>query len=370
VTKTVLLFTLCIYSMLIFAQEESENTELDFFLIKAYASIESFPDSALNYADSVLLTKEKNATLVQRINAHTIKGIVYKNKGFYDLATNNYISALQNAILSNDQGRVSVCLNNIGVIFKIQKNYPLAVRYFKQSIKIEETLNNPLQVSIRYYNLGETFLEQDSTLLANLYFTKSLLIEEEENNLEGIIYGNYGLALVEKKRKNLTVSKKQMQASLAMIDSSSFIEIKFNLTNALGEIFALENQLDSSNLYYEMIQNYENKNEFLTMWIASSDGLAKNHYNLKHYKVAYDYKSVHDSLHSNMLEVISKQKIEELSYLYNFSLQEKEISQLKHNKQRLIEKKEMTGDLLIFILFSVFLVLIALIIRRFNKSNA
>lgn len=362
--KIVLSLLLFLWFSVIHAQD---NTTSDHFLNKAYSCIVTSPDSALHYADSVLANNQ--ALFEQRINAFTIKGIVYKNKGFYDLATNNYINALQNAVQSNDKGRISVCLNNIGVIFKAQKNYPLAVKYFKESIKIEEPLNNPLQASIRYYNLAETYLEQDSTLLANLYFTKSMLIEEQESNLEGIIYGNYGLALVELKRENLATAKKQMLTSLAMIDSSSFVEIKFNITNALGKIYALENSLDSSNHYFQMIQNYDRKNDFLEMWIASCDGLAKNHYELMHYKKAYDYKNTHDSLNTNMLNVIANQKIEELSYLYNFSIKEKEIAQLKHNKQSLTEKKEMANDLLIFILFSVFLVLIALIIRRVGKNT-
>jgi tetratricopeptide (TPR) repeat protein len=171
----------------------------------AFYALEHGDSSVIQKANTLLTesSKKKSASFYA-INAHTILGIVHKDKGYYLTSLDHYLKALNSAEQIKDKGRISACYNNIGNVYLLQENYQKACIYFYKSLVIEEKLNKPLQKSIRLYNLGDAYSKLDSFDLALSYFTNSLLIEKKLNNVEGVIYAQLGIANVYIKNDRLT----------------------------------------------------------------------------------------------------------------------------------------------------------------------
>lgn len=190
----VIIFTFCAQSALLFAQDEAHLRKLDAL---AFYALEHSDTSVVSKAMNLLLASSKRKSpSFYTCNAHTILGIVNKDKGYYLTSLDHYLKALEVAEKLNDKGRTSACYNNIGTVYQLQDNYQKACEYFNKSLKIEETLNQPLQKSIRLYNLGDAYSKLNRFDLALSYFTNSLLIEKKLNNPEGIIYAELGIAEV------------------------------------------------------------------------------------------------------------------------------------------------------------------------------
>lgn len=175
--------------------------------------LDSIAFHALEHNDSSVVTKanhlldeslKKKSASFYTINAHTILGIVNKNKGYYLTAIDHNLKALNAAEKLNDEGRISACFNNIGNLHLLLEDYEKACDYFNKSLSIEEKFDRPLQKSIRFYNLGDAYNKRDSFDLALSYFTNSLLIEKKLANKEGVIYAQLGIADIYVKIKRLT----------------------------------------------------------------------------------------------------------------------------------------------------------------------
>jgi tetratricopeptide (TPR) repeat protein len=356
---------LCLLSLPLTAAavEASDSLKSINFLKKAYENLELQPDSALFYADEVLKIQGVSKSSVNHINALTLKGIIYKNKGFYDLASKAYVEALNKAINSNDFGRVSVCLNNIGVIYKAQENYSQALIYFEKSLEIEKSLDNDLQLSIRHYNIGEVYLELDSLSLAELYFTNSLIIEERNSNNEGVIYGNYGLGQVDLKRKDYESANQKFWKAINSLDTTGESEIGFNLSNSMGEMHLYQGELDSAIFYFEAINESDKKTEFKDVWMSSAKNLADVFAVKNNFEQAYNYCAIHDSLNASITKSISNQKIEELGYMFDLEQKQRQIDLLRFQQNQSAVKGKLNRDIIIFIISSILIVVLAIFFK-------
>lgn len=188
------LVTLLVGVLPAIAQSSAQKAELDRLDSIAFAALENGLPDIEKKANRLLDKSVRNNSLLHEINAHTLLGIVNKNKGYYITSINHYFNALNAAELRKDTGRVSACYNNIGSVYQLQENYLKSLQYFRKSLKLEEKLDNPLQKSIRLYNKGDVYRELDSLDLALNYFNQSLLIEERYQNQEGIMYALLGMA--------------------------------------------------------------------------------------------------------------------------------------------------------------------------------
>ncbi len=164
---------------------------------KAYQLVKSNPAASLDYSSQALLMSQRHSHAEGQINALLLTGMVYKNIGEFDRAAESYFNALRIAETSDNQVKVSSCLNNIGNIYQAQNNFQKALYYYKRSLDIEEKLKNKPQISIRLYNIGALYETVDSLDRALSYYYSSLLIEEETGNREGVLYALYGISGVE-----------------------------------------------------------------------------------------------------------------------------------------------------------------------------
>lgn len=258
-SKSFILYFLFSFSIITFGQgNNSVLSELDSL---AFSALENNGKNVTQLANKLLLEAEKQHSPLHQINANTILGIVNKNKGHYVTAVDYYEEALEVAIQTNDEGRISACYNNIGSVYQIQENYSKAIDYFKKSLAIEDRLNNPLQKSIRLYNIGDMYREMDSLSLALTNFNSSLLIEKELNNTEGMVYALLGVSDIYLRLKKKTDARIVLEESSQYVkDSGLEIQILYNLLNA--ELLKQEGKLKYAAEELSKARSISEENQF------------------------------------------------------------------------------------------------------------
>lgn len=324
----------------VFAQNDRQLQILKRLDSIAFAALENNQPDVLDKANKLKSEAEKYKSNLFLVNAHTIKGIVNKNKGYYVSSLSHYLKALSVAEKTKDEGRISACLNNIGTVYMLQENYTKALSYFNRSLEIERKLDQPLQKSIRYYNIGDAYNKMDSIDLALNFYTNSLLIEKRLNNKEGIIYADLGIAEIYLKADRLNDAENTLGEVITIIDESMpepliiLFRLKGNLAEkqgkndvALANFDAAENfckQFEYRNLLPEIIWNKIN----LIERTGNSEALAK------------EYKK-YIKLNEELASIKIKNQLADLTFQNEINKKELEI-QLISKERDLARKNEIS----------------------------
>jgi tetratricopeptide (TPR) repeat protein len=141
-------------------------------------------------------TKEKLFYSKSLSKALNVLGLIYIDKGNYDLALGIFDKALKIDIKLNDKSGIAASYTNIGIIFRELEEYPKAVEHFKRSEKFYKKENDKSSLAITYANLGIVYYNQkiyDTTLI---YYRKSLTLRKEEKDVQGIAYSYTNIGAV------------------------------------------------------------------------------------------------------------------------------------------------------------------------------
>jgi len=122
-------------------------------------------------------------------------GILYKNKGQYQMAFDYYKRAFEIYKVNNDQRGIARILVNMGVIFRRQSNHQQAIEFYMKALKQYDLLNDNPGVSYVYFNLGNIYLDQKDHERALEFFNKAFIGYDKINDPHtvSILLNNMGL---------------------------------------------------------------------------------------------------------------------------------------------------------------------------------
>lgn len=356
----------------VYGQTDAHLDKLDSI---AFYALEHGDSSVISKANTLLDASLKNKTTsYYTVNAHTILGIVHKEKGYYLTSLDHYLKALNSAEKINDEARISACYNNIGNIHLLLEDYEKACEYFNKSLAIEEKFDRPLQKSIRLYNLGDAYSKRDSFDLALSYFTNSLLIEKKLHNTEGEIYAQLGIADIYVKIERLT----DAQSLLEQIDQALEkyqIEERILYDILSGRIHMAKKDYVSSLKSFGHAETISLKNNFRVHLLDIYRFKIASYKSLEDWKKAtlvYDqFEELKDELNSEKI----KNQLEDKTFQNELMKKELEIQLIQEEKELAIKNQEMERNvsnhrskIVWFLLFS-FLLLLGLIFIGIRKIS-
>jgi len=128
---------LSLSAFLTFAKKADDNVlrPLDSL---SFQALESNSPDMLEKANTFLEKTLQYDPSFYRVNAYTLLGIIYKNRGFYVTSIDYYLKSYNEAVILKDNGRKSACLNNIGAVYQLQGKFDQAIDYFNRSLEIEK----------------------------------------------------------------------------------------------------------------------------------------------------------------------------------------------------------------------------------------
>lgn len=367
-----ILFLFYLTPLLSVAQSEEELIKLN---DAAFEALEESDSSVTRRANELLeaSSKSKKAS-VFGINAHTLLGIINKDKGYYITSLNHYLKALNQAEELNDQGRISACYNNIGSVYQLQNNFTKSKTYFEKSLAIEEILDQPLQKSIRLYNLGEVYAKMDSFSIALSFFNRSLLIEKNEENTEGEVYALLGISEV-------YVKLGRFPDALILLDEIASKLVKNQVEEQIlyyklrGVLYSKKEELNEATQALNKAEAISIRNDFrIHLLDIYSEQIVILKAQADWRKVARKY-DMYTKLKDELNNLKVKNQLEDLTFQNELNKKELEVKLIKEEKDLEVKNKEMVETtaqhrqkVVWFLVISIFL-LFGLIILGIRKLS-
>ena len=181
-------------SALIFIDEAIEiatKYALDTLLAEAfYAKGYSYDyggdlNSAFKYYDLSLQQYDKLGNLVEVLNCMNGKGVAAYFQGDYELALNNYLSALDYVDSTGITGvdkTIGNLLNNIGVIYRITNQTEEAIEIYQRGLTIYNSNKDSFMIMTAHQNIGVAYTYQNNLDSAIYHLDRSNEILEITNN--------------------------------------------------------------------------------------------------------------------------------------------------------------------------------------------
>lgn len=335
----------------------SAQKNLDKLEDQAYNAYSKNDTTALLYANEFLEEARKQDTKY-KINAYTLLGILYKDKGMYVTALEHYLLAYETARNLKDMPRTSVCLNNVGSVYQLQGNYERAKSYFKESLNIEDSLNVPEQKSIRYYNLAEIYKEQDSTDLALSNYNNSLQIEESLQNGDGIAYALIGIAEIYLKLGRITDAEITIEKVTAQLSNLS-ADVRILALLNKGKLLTKKSDYNAALQYFDQALSVADKYEIYIHHQTILDQKIRALKYLKNYPELVTTYDAYLAVLQKQNSAAIKNQLNDLTYQNELNRQELEIKLLaderdmaKRNAESISQINRLTRNIIIFLVLT------------------
>lgn len=343
--------------------------QIDYLTDHAWSLARKAPDSALYYADKAASLSRKHGVYAKGlINAHTLLGILNKDRGYFEIAVEHYIEAMQLAEAEGDSLRVSGCLNNLGVVASRQRNFTKALYYFQRSLKIENELGTDrAQASIRLYNIGEAYEKLDSLDEAYAYYYNSLLIEEELEYKEGIFYARLGIGKVDSKNGNYVKAKEELGQALFLAqeleDNPGICESRL----AFGELYSLQKLYPAALIEFQAALEKAREFKSPSLEMDVLQGISQVSRELGNLNEALDYLEKYYQIREDLNSSKVNSRIGELQAQYELEKKEQEIRLLQ--KEDALKERERGYDRKVrnYLIFTVgIMIFLTLSLTLFN----
>jgi tetratricopeptide (TPR) repeat protein len=157
----------------------------------------------------------------------------------------------------------ALMIQNLGLYYASIDSLKTATRLIKQAYESAE--DNELKRSLAGYTAIYSIIQSDYKTAID-YFSKEIEWSDKQNKpyLKGAAYNNIAEIFLDLKRRD---KAKEYALQAYKIDYTGLPEIRFKAYSAtiIGQIYQLENQLDSAEFYYkEAVETMRNKKKILS----------------------------------------------------------------------------------------------------------
>lgn len=354
----------------------SHHQNAEMFLEKAQAVMETSPDSAIMYLDSILIpekflkkdrymeylvtkvqAKYKNYDNIKydtnifetkkyfdkkaqsskltahsrkyQMYAHLYSACVYDERGEYENAMSDYKTAFTLAENMQDSLYMWRINNYMATINCNQAFIAEALRIYKKSVCLA---NNYVEKARSYANLAKMYYLNDDKEQSIYYIERSIEVAEvtDDENTKSQIYQNAYVIYEENNETELAWKYLNMSVN---INRNGLPNYLYNL-NFLS-FFLDKNDMDSARIYVNKLRNEFNSIEINHTKTSICDALSDYYYKINIYDSALYYQKELTYLVQKIYEQSIDDNIYEIQKKYDYELQ-RNIYQTKLNKRLLL----------------------------------
>lgn len=151
-------------------------------------------DSAFHYCGQALDLVRTGGETHQAAETYHNLGVVYRVKGNYEKALENYFLSLSLAEDIDDNHFIPANLNAIGVVFKKREDLGKALNYFRKAHEILAKTGNPNGLGATLNNMGEVLAKMGKHSQGLGYFRQSLRIRQQVDDPIGVVKSTNNIA--------------------------------------------------------------------------------------------------------------------------------------------------------------------------------
>ncbi|MFC2151778.1 tetratricopeptide repeat protein [Bacteroidota bacterium] len=279
-------------------------------------------EDAIKYASELLVIAEEEGNLKFIDLACSFLGEAYFYMDEIDKSIEYFEKFLEINITQQDIDGIGTAYNNLGIVYRYIEKYETAIQYYLESLTIKERLKDSAGISSTLNNIGVLYFHMGNYDDALDYYTRSYDLETALQNKSGIATSLLNIGEIHSMLNNFT-------------DALSYFQRSIELSEAIEDLHTLE---VNYKCLYDM---YKRKINFQ--------------------KALYYYEQ-YTELRNSRLSQEARSEIAELEIQYETSKKEKEIE--------LLNKQNVQGRIIIFILSIAFVIFVFLLILLYKQGQA
>jgi len=344
-----------------------------------YANIGSIYHLLLNYEKALdNYSKSLNLSINNGLKARTANtlgslGVMYYDKGEYATALRIYLMALKLREELNDKQGIAYTLSNIGLLYDDMGQYKSALHYLEKSLSILIDIGDNNGMAATYNNIGLVYFSLGAADTALVFFNNAALIGEKIGNIITVrsAYNNIGdvyrhyedyakASIYYEKTQEINELLSDLKSTAITLNSIGnmykrqgfYLKAEENLLNSLkiskqtgDKLMTLDNYLQLGALYSKM-----GKFEKALSYLNQHAELNKTFYN---------------EMQLQLSEIHNKYEQERLNNQMRLIIQEKELQNLKYERNKLVLLGITLSALLLLILSAT----IYISLKQKNKTN-
>ena len=222
-------------------------------LCESYLYLNS--DSALKYGTLGVEVAKKAGLKSNQAWALNSLGVIFKDKGEYVKALDNFIEAEKLfETENNEEGKTSTTLN-LGRVYELQNLFDKALTHYNLALSYSEKTGNKNNLLLVFNHIGSLYYSSNEKTKALEYFTKFLKASQEINNVQRIMEGLNNVAIIYQELGNFNEARKNFNTFL---DYSRKIQDKKNIVASFHNIA----------LVYKDQKDFTNANSYLDSCIS------------------------------------------------------------------------------------------------------
>lgn len=301
--------------------------------------IESYPDAVIEF-------KILNST-----------GITHFNKGSYETALEYYVRALKVSERFEDKLYYASVLNNIGVVYMSILQYDDALQYFLKYLQTMRAMGQTRFVAVAMLNAGEAFMKKQSYPNAIQYLDSALATYHLVNEKRGMSLSHSNLGDCYMVLNDYANAETHYNACIAIAESIRSEEAL--LRGLLGgtDLYLKKGEKEKAARYLERANEIA-KNTGSMLWLEKAylfnsklDSARAN------YKGAYNWFKTYSALNDSLFNERKSQQVLQLRELYESEKKDKEILLLSEAK-KIEELKASSNQKLLFVSIGFFVIII------------
>ena len=322
-------------------------------------------------------------------------GDSYFAEGKFDLAFQNFFSALKTFEKYKLWDKATIASNNIAEIYFEKANYNKSKEYaaismeyikkspsvyyeanlnfvlgkiyeesrkldsseyfYKNAITLYESINQTSGLSSVYNSIASLYEMQKKFPLANSYYQKALNINRDMNDTSGVCINYFNLASLSKKQGNIGAAEKYNQTAMSLLRSEMNFSLYAELYGQAADIAAEQKQFEKAYRYIQMFNVYRDsiRNVKLAKQQEEIEAIYQNQKKEQQLKLA-NAENDKKTLELKTSEETSKRKSTQLyaalagalllmvliGFVVRSNIQRKKTNQLLQEKNELISRKK------------------------------
>ncbi|MGZ3933191.1 MAG: tetratricopeptide repeat protein, partial [Bacteroidia bacterium] len=319
--------------------EKNDSLRKEYIIKLAYYYLDSKPDSALYYANTMTVLGEKTHDQNLIARAFTILGVECENRGDYKKALNYYLDGLKICEkAANEKGAADIN-NNIGLVFLDMGNYQLALEYYNKFLQYSIKINNKKNIGDAYNNIGIVYCSQGQLDTCLEYQLKAINLKKETGDKKGLATSldNIGLIYLNKGKKEecLLYFSESLKIREELNDQLGMCITYLNISEAYIQQKEFKRAEEYAEKDLEMAKKLNSKVYERHGYLA----LAQIHYKMNDFKKAYDYYYLYSAVKDSILNEANSKNMQELQTRYESEKKDNEIRLL--NKDNLVKESDL-----------------------------
>ncbi len=293
-------------------------------------------------------------------------GLIYKSLGSLDVALEYYQKAIKITDETKSMAFKAKVLTNIAEVYSELQENEKAIDLLEEAIKIEKDLNNDQGVLKSNTRIGRLLFKMEEYEKANEHFKKALNFAINNDYKDQMISAYNLLGKSYYKISNYTKALGYFELSLEIALDLKSINYEAKLYQDIGNCYHKINNIKKATYYLNRSFELAEQNKFIDLAESTSLKLSEVYNQIKDYKNAYSYQLKYIEIHNSIYNKVNQKKLAELQTQFETEKKEKEILQLRAEKQKVRQSYISIGiSSTIFTL----LIIIALLLNRFRLKK-